>query len=171
MTIKDWIENMSRSGLVCSDYMRKISAADNREDIFRVLCDANGGNWLFEQHAKNVPLPIDEFCKEFSNYLNGKRVMEYPQGYTSKFYCRSFGVFSEEYGEMMPIIADTTLLYLLECKISVSVPKNKYPSVILSDGSQCDLVIGEGARANVELYGDASVNIIGDMSRVRITKH
>lgn len=163
MTIKDWIETMSRSGLVCSDYMRKISAADSREDIFRVLCDANGGNWLFEQHAKGLPLPIDEFCKEFANYLNGKRVMEYPQGYTSKFYCRS---------TEPDIDADTTLVYLLECMdMEVYVPKNKYPSVILSDGSHADVVLGEGARANIELYGDASVNIIGDMSRVRITKH
>jgi hypothetical protein len=162
MTIKDWIETMSRSGLVCSDYMRKISAADSREDIFRVLCDANGGNWLFEQHAKDLPLPIDEFCKEFSNYLNGKRVMEYPQGYTSKFYCRPTDV---------DIDADTTLVYLLECMdMEVYVPKNKYPSVILSDGSQCDLVIGEGARANVELYGDAQVNLVGDTTKVRITK-
>lgn len=163
MNIKDWIETMSRSGLVCSDYMRKISAADSREDIFRVLCDANGGNWLFEQHAKGLPLPIDEFCKEFANYLNGKRVMEYPQGYTSSFYCRPTDV---------DIDADTTLVYLLECMdMEVYVPKNKYPSVILSDGSQCDLVLCENARTNVELYGDAGVNIIGDMSRVRITKH
>ena len=163
MQIKDWIETMSRSGLVCSDYMRKISAADSREDIFRVLCDANGGNWLFEQHAKGLPLPIDEFCKEFSNYLNGKRVMEYPQGYTSKFYCRPTDV---------DIDADTTLVYLLECMdMGVYVPKNKYPSVILSDGSQCDLVLCENARTNVELYGNARVNLVGDTTKCRITKH
>ena len=163
MTIKDWIETMSRSGLVCSDYMRKIAAADSRDGIFRVLCDANGGNWLFEQHMKGLPLPIDEFCKEFANYLNGKRIVEYPQGYTSKFYCRS---------TEPDIDADTTLVYLLECMdMEVYVPKNKYPSIILSDGSQADVVLGEGARANIELYGDANVNIVGDMSRVRITKH
>lgn len=163
MNIKDWIETMSRSGLVCSDYMRKISAADSREDIFRVLCDANGGQWLFEQHAKGFPLPIDDFCKEFSNYLNGKRVMEYPQGYTSKFYCLS---------TEPDIDADTTLVYLLECEhMEVYVPKNKYPSVILSNGSNADVVLGEGARANIELYGDARVNIVGDQSKARITKH
>lgn len=163
MNVKDWIETMSRSGLVCSDYMRKISAADSREDIFRVLCDANGGNWLFEQHAKGLPLPIDEFCNEFSNYLNGKRVMEYPQGYTSKFYCRPTEV---------DIDADTTLVYLLECKsMEVYVPKNKYPSIILSSGSTADVVLGEGARVNIELYGDARVNLVGDQSSVRITKH
>lgn len=171
MQIKDWIEQLSRSGMVCPDYMRKLSAVETKEDMFRVLCDANGGQWLFDIHSKGVPLPVDDFCKEFANYLDGKRVMEYPQGYTSSFYCRSFGVFSEEYGEMMPIIADTTLLYLLECKISVSVPKNKYPSIILSNGSNADVVLGDGAKANIELYGDARVNLVGDTTKVRITKH
>ena len=54
MKIKDWIEDVSRSGMVCSDYMRKISAAETREDMFRVLCDASGGNWLFEMHASSA---------------------------------------------------------------------------------------------------------------------
>lgn len=163
MQIKDWIESVSRSGMVCTDYMRKISAVETREDMFRVLCDANGGQWLFEMRAKDVPLPIDDFCNEFANYLNGKRVMEYPQGYTSKFYCRQ---------EEVDIDADTTLVYLLECQdMEVYVPKNKYPSIILSDGSQADVVLGEGARVNIELYGDARINLIGDTTRVRITKH
>ena len=163
MQIKDWIEGVSRSGMVCTDYMRKISAVETREDMFRVLCDANGGQWLFELHAKGAPLPVEEFCKEFANYLNGKRVMEYPQGYTSKFYCRPSEV---------DIDADTTLVYLLECMdMEIYVPKNKYPSVILSAKSTADVVLGEGARVNIELYGDARVNLIGDTTRVRINKH
>lgn len=162
MSIKDWIDAMSRNGNVCADYMRKMSYAETKEDMFRVLCDANGGQWLFGLHAKGVPTPVDDFCKEFAAFLNGGRVMEYPQGYTSKFYCRYVD----------DIDADTTLVYLLECKdASAYVPKNKYPSVILSDGSSADIVLGEGARLNVELYGDARVNIVGDMSRVRTTKH
>lgn len=162
MSIKEWIEKVSRSGMVCSDYMRKISAVETREDLFRVLCDANGGQWLFEQHAKGLLLPTTEFCKEFANFLNGKRVMEYPQGYTSKFYCRPTET---------DIEAETTLVYLLECKnMEVYVPKNKYPSIILSNGSNADVVLGEGARANIELYGDARVNLVGDTTKVRITK-
>lgn len=163
MEIKNWIESVSRSGMVCTDYMRKISAVDTREDMFRVLCDANGGQWLFDMHARGKWLPIDDFCKEFANYLNGNRVIEYPHGYTSKFYCRPAEV---------DIEADTTLVYLLECKgMEVYVPKNKYPSVILSAGSSADVVLGEGAKANIELYGDARVNLVGDMSRVRVIKH
>lgn len=163
MQIRDWVEQLSRSGMVCTDYMRKLSAVETKEDMFRILCDANGGAWLFDIHAKGVPLPVDDFCKEFANYLNENRVMEYPQGYTSKFYCRPTEV---------DIDADTTLVYLLECMdMAVYVPKNKYPSIILSDGSQADVVLGEGSRANIELYGDARVNIVGDQSKVRITKH
>lgn len=163
MQVKDWIESVSRSGMVCTDYMRKISAVETREDMFRVLCDANGGSWLFDIHAKGVPLPTDDFCREFANYLNGKRLMEYPQGYTSKFYCRPAEV---------DIDADTTLVYLLECMdMEVYVPKNKYPSIILSAKSTADVVLGDGARVNIELYGDARINLIGDTTRVRITKH
>jgi len=163
MQIRDWIESVSRSGMVCTDYMRKISAVETREDMFRVLCDANGGQWLFDMHAKGVTLPIDDFCKEFVNYLNGKRVMEYPQGYTSAFYCRQKGTDME---------ADTTLLYLLECTdMDIHIPKNMYPSIILSSGSSANVVLGDSAKVNIELYGDARVNLIGDMSRARITKH
>lgn len=163
MTIKDWIETMMRSGSVCGDYMRKIRAAETPFEVFRVLCDANGGRWLFETHAKKVPMPVGGFCKEFSAYLDGKRVMEYPQGYTSKFYCRA---------TEPDIDADTTLVYLMECMdMEVYVPRNMYTSVIMSDGTQCDLVLGEGSRANVELYGDARVNIVGDASKARITRH
>ena len=163
MQIKDWIEQVSRSGMVCPGYMRKLSAVETKEDMFRVLCDANGGQWLFGMHAKGVPLPVDDFCKEFANYLNGTRVVVYPQGYTSMFYCRS---------TEPDIDADTTLVYLLECKnMEVYVPKNKYPSIILSNGSSADVVLGEGARANIDLYGDARVNPIGDITRIKINRH
>lgn len=163
MQIMEWIEQVSRSGMVCTDYMRKISAVETKEDMFRVLCDANGGQWLFDIHAKGAPLPVEDFCNEFANYLNGKRVVEYPQGYTSKFCCRS---------KESDIDADTTLVYLLECKnMEVYVPKNKYPSIILSKGSNADVVLGEGAKANIELYGDARVNLVGDTTKCRITKH
>lgn len=163
MEVVEWIDRMSRSGMVCPEYMRKIAAAEREADIFRVLCDANGGRWLFETHAKKVPMPVGGFCKEFSAYLDGKRVMEYPQGYTSKFYCRA---------TEPDIDADTTLVYLMECMdMEVYVPRNMYTSVIMSDGTRCDLVLGEGSRANVELYGESSVNIVGDASKVRVTRH
>lgn len=164
MTIKDWIETMMRSGSVCVDYVRKIRAAETPFEVFRVLCDANGGRWLFEMHNKNPrAVPVCEFMKEYASYINGGSVMAYTQGYTSKFCCRCDGD--------IEILADTTLLYMLECRASVTVPRNAYPSVIVSRGSRCGLLLRDGARANVELYGDAEVEITGDASRVRVTRH
>lgn len=162
MTVREWIDGVSRSGGVCRSYMRRLEAAEGKPGLFRVLCDANGGRWLFERHAKGFFVPVDEFMAEFGSYVNGRHVNNYPQGYSSKMYCRYEG----------EVTADTTLLYMLECRdMEVEVPRNAYPSVILSDGSRCKITLWEEARANVELYGNAVVNVIGDASRVRITKH
>lgn len=163
MTVREWIDGVSRSGGVCQSYMRRLEAAEGKSGLFRVLCDANGGRWLFERHAGGLFVPVDEFMAEFGSYVNGRHVNDYPQGYSSKFYCRS---------TELDIDTDTTLVYILECKsMEVYVPKNKYPNIILSAKSTADVVLGEGSRVNIELYGDATVNVVGDASRVRITKH
>lgn len=166
MTVNEWVELIQRNGGVCNDYMRKLNAVTNKTEMFRVLCDVNGGAWLFELHANGVQIPIESFLKEFKNYVNGKKVVDYPKGYSSKFYCRYKD-------ENFPIEADTTLVYLLECMdADIVVPKNHYPTLILSDGSQAEVTLEEGTHLNVELYGDACINgIIGDKSKVRITKH
>ena len=163
MTVGEWVKTMSRQGGVCTPYMRKIAAASNKTEMFRVLCDVNGGAWLFDLHTNGVPLPIEQFMKEYVAYVNGGKTVEYPNGYTSKFYCRHLG----------EIEADTTIVYLLECMdADVHVPMNHYPTLVLSDGSQADVTLGNGARLNVELYGDSCINgINGDKSKVRITQH
>lgn len=163
--VSRWIESVSRQGGVCQSYMRKIAAAGNKTEMFRVLCDVNGGVWLFDMHANGVRLPIAEFLKEYSAYVNGKKTVEYPSGYTSKFYCR--------YDDPnFPIVADTTIVYLLECKdAKVSVPMNKYPTLILSHGTKADISMGAGSRLNLELYGDAYFTCDGNTNRMKITKH
>lgn len=164
MTVCEWARMMSRQGGVCQPYMRKIAAAGNKTEMFRVLCDVNGGAWLFGLHANGVPLPIEQFLKEYAAYVNGGKTVEYPSGYTSKFYCRHSGD---------AVQADTTIVYLLECKgIRVFVPMNKYPTVVLSSGSGANIVMRSGSRLNIELYGDAKYALVdGDKSRVRVTQH
>lgn len=164
MTVGEWVKTMSRQGGVCTPYMRKIAAASNKTEMFRVLCDVNGGSWLFDLHANGVPLPIEQFHKEYAAYVNGGKTVEYPSGYTSKFYCRHSGE---------AIQADTTIVYLLECKdVRVVVPMNKYPTLVLSHGSGANIVMRHGSRLNLELYGDAEYCLVdGDKSKVRITQH
>lgn len=164
MNIKEWAEKMSRQGGVCQPYMRKIAAAGNKTEMFRVLCDVNGGAWLFDLHANGVPLPIEQFLKEYAAYVNGAKTVEYPSGYTSSFYCR--------HNERL-VVADTTIVYLLECRESkVNVPMNKYPTVVLSHGSSAEIAMGAGSRLNIELYGDAKYTLVeGDKTKVRVTQH
>lgn len=163
MTVGEWVKAMSRQGGVCQPYMRKIAAASNKTEMFRVLCDVNGGAWLFDLHANGVPLPIEQFIKEYAAYVNGGKTVEYPSGYTSSFYCRT-----EE-----AVFASSTIVYLLECKgIRVFVPMNKYPTVVLSHGSDVEIVMCAGSRLNLELYGDAKYTIVeGDKTKVRVTQH
>lgn len=164
MTVEEWVKAMSRQGGVCTPYMRKIAAASNKTEMFRVLCDVNGGAWLFDLHANGVPLPIEQFLKEYAAYVNGKKTVEYPSGYTSKFYCR--------HDFNWAIIADTTIVYLLECSNrNVKCPKNSYPTLVLSDKSSANILLENGARLNLEVYGDAKYEITGDKSKVRITQH
>ena len=164
MTVEEWVKSVSRKGGVCQPYMRKIAAAGNKTEMFRVLCDVNGGAWLFDLHEQGVPLPIEQFIKEYGAYVNGGKTVEYPSGYTSSFYCR--------HNERL-VVADTTIVYLLECKeAKVNVPMNKYPTVVLSHGSSAEITIGAGSRLNIELYGDAEYTLVdGDKAKVRIMQH
>jgi hypothetical protein len=71
------------------------------------------------------------------------------------------------------IQADTTIVYLLECKdAKVNVPMSKYPTVVLSHGSYAEITMGAGSRLNIELYGDAKYTLAeGDKTKVRVMQH
>lgn len=159
--VYEFVEKAERSGGVCHRYMQRIAACERKEDLFRVICDVNGGEWLFGLHEKGVGLPIDDFVKEYASFLDGKRTVDYPSGYTSKMYCLAEGV---------EIVADTTLLWLLECKdVKVVVPEYAYPTVSLSDGSSAEITLGKGARLNLETYGTSSAKVHGEETMVRRT--
>lgn len=164
MTVEEWVKSVSRNGGVCQPYMRKIAAASNKTEMFRVLCDVNGGAWLFDLHSEGIQLPIEQFLKEYGAYVNGAKTVEYPSGYTSNFYCRYNGRL---------VVADTTIVYLLECKdAKVNVPMNKYPTVVLSHGSSAEIAMCAGSRLNIELYGDAKYTLAdGDKSKIRVMQH
>lgn len=160
MQIGEWVEQMRRSGHICGDYCRRLEYVTNRKELFRVLCDANGGRWLFDLDAKKVVLPVEDFVKEYASAINGQQVVDY-DGYTSTFYVRYNG----------DIQVSTTLVYCLECKTKIFVPANKWPTVILSSVSTADIALSPSARINIELYGNAKYTVSGDMSRVRINRH
>lgn len=160
--VQQWIDNAMRSGAVCNDYMRKWEAAKTKAEMFRVICDVNGGEWLFDIDNKGVQLPIESFIEEFYNFINGKQYVEYPKGYTSKFYCRYVGV--------KDIVADTTLVYLLDCRdVCVRVPSYSFPKIFLSKTCKyVHITVEKDARVNLIVYGNAQYRLEGGTSKVKI---
>ena len=161
VSVNDWVERVFRSGQVCGDYMRKWQAAQTKAERFRVIADTNSGEWLIALDAKGVALPVDDFCNEYRNFINGAQVVEYPQGYTSTFYCQYFA----------GIDADTTLVHVFHCDLAIRVPANTFPRIILSRDSMVRINVEKGARLAVEDYGARELEIRGDTSNVKITKH
>lgn len=163
-TVQQWIDNAMRSGAVCNDYMRKWKAAETKAEKFRVICDVNGGEWLFDLDNKGVRLPIDAFTEEYANFINGKQIVDYPHGYTSKMYCRYVG--AED------IVADTTIVYMLDCQDAcVRVPSYSYPSILLSKTCKnIRIIVEKDARLNIDVYGDAVYSVDGDTSNVTINR-
>lgn len=160
INVNDWVEMVFRRGQVCTDYMRKWQAAETKAEKFRVLADTNSGEWLIELDAKGVQLPVDSFCEEYKNFINGKRKVEYPQGYTSVFYC----------GHTGDIVADATLVHIFRCAVNITVPEYTFPKIIVSKGSKVYITVGDHARVTVEDYG-AEMDIDGYTEKVLVNKH
>ena len=161
INVNDWVEMVFRRGQVCQDYMRKWQAAQTKAEKFRVLADTNGGEWLIELDAKGVQLPIESFCNEYKNFINGKHKVEYPQGYTSVFYCQYLAV----------IDADATLVHVFHSDLTINVPANTFPKIIVSKGSLVRIRVAEGARVTVEDYGAQELEIEGYTEKVSLNKH
>lgn len=162
MTVQQWIDSAMRGGNVCNDYMRKWKAAETKAEKFRVICDVNGGEWLFDLDNKGAQLPIDAFTEEYANFINGKHIVEYPDGYSSKMYCR--------YVETEDIVADTTIVYMLDCQdLCVRVPSYSYPSILLSKTCKnIRIIVEKDARLNLTVFSDAECHLEGDTSKVKI---
>lgn len=162
MTVQQWIDSAMRGGNVCNDYMRKWKAAETKAEKFRVICDVNGGEWLFDLDNKGAQLPIESFVDEFYNFINGKQIVDYPHGYTSKMYCRYVG--TED------IMADTTIVYMLDCQdVDVRVPSYSFPAILLSKTCKdIRITVEKDARVNLTVFGDAECQLEGDTSKVKI---
>lgn len=143
--------------MICPEGVRKLDACETKADYFRVLCDSFAIDFIPQLLRDGVRLPIEDFCKEFGNYLNGKRVMEYPMGYTSKMYMSYRG----------DIVADTTIVSCIECGGDIIVPKNCFARVVLSHGCDFAIRMDRDSKLIIEAWGDAKYSISGDLARVR----
>ena len=159
MTLDEWVRMAVHRNMICGEYSAKVEMAHSRHDIFRILCDANGVSFIAELENAGITIPYDILKKDFVNFLNGKKIMEY-DGYTSCMYC--------DYEE--PIRVETTLVSLLRCKCDITVPNNRYPSIILNKDCDVTITLLSGARLNLNVFNGAKFSIIGDQTRVRVNR-
>lgn len=161
MRTDEWLDTMVKRGFVCREGVERLKYATSREDRFRILCDSLAVDFIPSLLDRRHDVPLDDFLEDYSNYVNGKAVIEYPKNYTSKMYVLYQG----------GVVADTTLCSLIKCDAEVVVPKNHYPSVILSRVTNAVITLCEGARLDLTVWEGATYSISGDLSRVRITKY
>ena len=162
MKTQEYIYNLINHRLICNDYVRKLDCASTKQDIFRVLCDINGIEFMMEMMSKNHILPWEDFKKDFANYINGKNVVKYPQGYTSCIYVNWNDI----------ITAETTVIGVFISNCDIVIPKNTYPRIILSPNSHARISMTDtSCRVALDVWDNATYSISGDMSKVRINNH
>lgn len=166
MKTKDWLDTIMNAGLLCGTYMGKVSDAKSKKQLIDICFDANGINFLCEMQEKGVPLPYETICSEFAPFINGKYVAEYrnekSHGYTSKLYCC--------YNEP-EIKVDTTVCTILGYKGTVVVEKNNYAKIYIDKNCDVKIKLEDNAKANVEYWKGAKVEVVGDFERVKLTEN
>lgn len=166
MKTKDWLHEITNAGLLCGSYIDKVNDAKSKKQLIDICFDANGINYLCEMQEKGMPLPYETITKEFASYINGRYVAEYRNekgnGYTSTLYC----CFSGE-----KINVDTTLCSVLGYTGRIVVTKNNFAKIYLDKNCDVQIQLQDGAKANVEYWKGAKVEVLGNYERVKLTEN
>ena len=166
MKTKDWLNTIINAGLLCGTYTGKVNDAKSKKQLIDICFDANGINFLCEMQEKGMPLPYETICSEFAPFINGRYVAEYrnekSHGYTSKLYCC--------YNEP-EIVVDTTVCTVLGCSGTIVVAKNNYAKIYIDVNCDVKIKLEDCAKANVEYWKGAKVEVVGDFERVKLTEN
>ena len=164
-TVK-WLNDIINKGLLCEEYTEKVNLAHSKKQIFDICADSNGISFLAEMREKGYPLSYDTIKEEFEKYLNGryKPMFTTPMGgsYSSSIYC--------DYDKECDIVVDTTVCSLLSCHNEVWVQQFNYTRIVLDQECDIKLYCPINARAVVEVYGDAKVEVVEGIERVKIRR-
>ena len=166
MKTKDWLHEIMNAGLLCGSYIDKVNDAKSKKQLMDIALDANGSSYLQEMSSKGYGLPYEFICSSFAPYINGRYVAEYRNekgnGYTSTLYC----CFSGE-----KINVDTTLCSVLGYTGRIVVTKNNFAKIYLDKNCDVQIQLQDGAKANVEYWKGAKVEVVGNYERVKLTEN
>jgi hypothetical protein len=128
--------------------------------------DANGANFLMEMQEKGAPLPYETITTEFGAYINRRYIAEYKNekgnGYTSCMYCCYDGC---------TINVDTTICTVLGYNGTINIVKNNYAYIVLDKNCDVKISLEDGAKAKVEYFNGAKVEVLGNDERVKLVKN
>lgn len=162
---KEWINKISEAGLLCDDYSSKVKSALSKKQLADIGLDANGIRFLIEMQQKGFMFPYEDLQEEFSRFINGNYIFESEPNekgvnYTCELYC---GFRSQDHIEVR-----TTALALLDCVTRLILKNNYAASIYLDTNSYAEVIVPPSATCRIYLYGDATVKVVGDESKVKI---
>lgn len=153
MKVIDWInKDIIANGLLCEEYVERVRKAKSKKQLFEIVCDANGVNFIPEMRSRGARLSYEDMENEFGRYLNGKYKPHFEgtnptsDGYTSAIYVG----LSREKGES--IVIDTTLACIMGCCCDVYIPPMKISRIVLDEGCKVRIHCPKSSKIVVEHY-------------------
>jgi hypothetical protein len=162
MLFKDWINEVIKSGNLCSHYTEKVQDAPSKRRLVDLCLDPNGVSYLQEMQAKGMGLAYETILTEFKSYINGRYIAEFKNekgnGYTSSIYCCYF--------DSDTINVNTTLVSLLGCKSKVNIAENDFVRICVD--KNCELIVNcpQSSRCIIEYWGNAKIQVNGNVEKV-----
>ena len=143
VNLEQFRANAEREG-ICENYALLWDKAGSKKQLMDIALSAQGADFLCDSIAKGWGLSSDEIVSRFKRYINGAYTYEAPSGYTSVLYCQYYG----------PIEAEDTLVVLIDCDATISVPEWAVCSIYATGFTNISIV-GSG-RVRLVAYGDPS---------------
>ena len=140
--ILDFKRRASDRGL-CAEYTKMWNRALSKKELIDIATDANGVHFIADAISFGWGgIESSYISGEFAEYINGN--YQRRDGYTSRLYCGYSG----------KVVADSTILLLVDCYCPVEVPKDIFCSVVIAGKSDVTIV-GEGRINELTIYKDS----------------
>ena len=167
MTYDEYINQIISKNLLCDEYKELLLRVGSKKQLFDLLSDCNGVSFFCEMQSRGIDTPYGLIYEYLGKYINGQYKPRHELNendercgsYTSAIYV--------SYAN--DIVADTTLLSVLNCKCNIIVPKNKMCTMHIDQKSDVTVVV-DGFGVNVFVYGDGKVKAIGNKDNIKIVK-
>lgn len=160
-TFEQWINRLNESDELCAEYYGKVRKSVSNKQLVDICLDSNGISYLCEMQAKGIALPYEVITKRFGSFINGRYISEHKNergnGYSSCIYCCFQG----------NIKAETTLITLLGCNVTVNVNPNHIIQVYADKNTELKICCPETSKAIVHYWGNVRPKVEGNVELIK----